>query len=261
MFFCITVKSFDGLFKKLSLTLSHDDQSTGTRGIFVTGTDTGVGKTLVAAGLVHLLAQQGRRVVGLKPVASGADRGAGGLRNPDALALAAAGSVSVPYATTNPYCFEPAIAPHLAARDAGIAISIDALENWYAFAAAGAEIAVVEGAGGWRVPLHPTGFLSELPERLGLGVILVVGLRLGCLNHARLTLEAIAASGRCPFIGWVGNRIDAGFARIEDNLQSLEIVLGAPPLAVIPTLQVADAGTTAGWLDRPLLRQAVFPPQ
>jgi len=240
--------------------LSLHRKSTGTRGIFVTGTDTGVGKTIVAAGLVHLLAQQGRRVVGLKPVASGAQPTPGGLRNDDAVALAAAGSVPLSYELTNPLCFEPPIAPHLAARDAGTVISVDALERWYACAAAGAEIAVVEGAGGWRVPLHPAGFLSELPERLGLGVILVVGLRLGCLNHARLTLEAIAAADRCPFIGWVGNRIDAGFARAEENLESLEFVLGSPPLAVIPTLDVAAAASAAAWLDRPLLRQAVFPP-
>ncbi len=227
----------------------------------MTGTDTGVGKTLVATGLVHLLAQQGHRVVGLKPVASGAHSTPAGLRNLDAVALAAAGSVPLPYEMTNPLCFEPAIAPHLAARDVGVAISVDALEQWYASATAGAEIAIVEGAGGWRVPLHPDGFLSELPERLGLGVILVVGLRLGCLNHARLTLEAIAASGRCVFIGWVGNRIDAGFARIEDNLESLEFALGSPPLAVIPTLEAAGACSAAAWLDRPLLRQAVFPPQ
>ncbi len=226
----------------------------------MTGTDTGVGKTIVAAGLVHLLAQRGQRVVGLKPVASGADAGAHGLRNQDALALAAAGSVPLPYEMTNPLCFEPAVAPHLAARDAGIAISVDELEQWYACATAGAEIAIVEGAGGWRVPLHPAGFLSDLPERLGLGVILVVGLRLGCLNHARLTLEAISASDRCRFIGWVGNHVDTGFARAEENLESLEIVLGAPPLAVIPTLEIAGAASAADWLDRPLLRQAVFPP-
>jgi dethiobiotin synthetase len=244
----------------LSFILSRDDKLAAPRGIFVTGTDTGVGKTVVAAGLVHLLAQQGRRVVGLKPVASGAQSTPGGLQNEDALALAAVGSVPLAYGMTNPLCFEPAIAPHLAARDAGTAISVDALERWYASATTGAEIAIVEGAGGWRVPLHPAGFLSDLPERLGLGVILVVGLRLGCLNHARLTLEAIAASGRCPFVGWVGNRIDAGFARIDDNLESLQVLLGAPPLAVLPTLEGTGAASAAGWLDRPLLRQAVFPP-
>lgn len=226
----------------------------------MTGTDTGVGKTAVAAGLVHLLARQGHRVVGLKPVASGAQPTSAGLRNEDAVALAMAGSVPLPYEMTNPLCFEPAIAPHLAARDAGTSISIDALERWYTSATVDAEIAIVEGAGGWRVPLHPAGFLSDLPERLGLGVILVVGLRLGCLNHARLTLEAIAASHRCPFIGWIGNHIDDGFARAEENLDSLAVILGAPPLAVVPTLGVAEAASVVAWLDRPRLRQAVFPP-
>lgn len=233
----------------------------GPRGFFVTGTDTGVGKTVVATGLVRLLTQQGWRVVGLKPVASGAHADADGLRNDDALALAAAGSIPLRYETTNPFCFEPAIAPQLAARDVGVVISVEALERWFASASAGAEIAVVEGAGGWRVPLHPDGFLSDLPERLGLGVILVVGLRLGCLNHARLTFEAIAAAGRCPFVGWIGNRIDPGFARLDDNLESLENLLGAPPLAVVPTLETAAATSVADWLDRPLLRQAVFPPR
>jgi dethiobiotin synthetase len=248
-------------FVNLQLINSGSGQPPRPRGIFVTGTDTGVGKTVIAAGLVHLLAQQGHRVVGLKPVASGAQSTPDGLRNEDALALAAASSVPLPYGMTNPLCFEPAIAPHLAARDAGVPISVDALAQWYERATDGAELAVVEGAGGWRVPLYPAGFLSDLPERLALGVVLVVGLRLGCLNHARLTLEAVASSGRCPFVGWIGNRIDAGFARLDDNLASLENVLGAPPLAVIPALEAPGAAAAAAWLDRPLRRQAVFPPR
>jgi dethiobiotin synthetase len=207
-----------------------------TPGLFVTGTDTGVGKTVVAAGLVRRLAEQGRRVVGLKPVASGAEPTAVGLRNSDALALAEAGSVARPYHLTNPHCFAPAIAPHLAAADAGVELRPADLARWYGEASAGAEFAVVEGAGGWRVPLHPGGFLSDLPEHLGLGVVLVVGLRLGCLNHARLTLEAIERSGRCPFLGWIGNRIDPHFERAEDNLATLGRLLGGPPLAVLPRL-------------------------
>jgi dethiobiotin synthetase len=207
-----------------------------TKGIFVTGTDTGVGKTVVAAGLVRLLARQGRRVIGLKPVASGAERTPEGLRNPDALALAAEGTIRVPYALTNPYCFEPPIAPHLAAVEAGVEVPLDDLIRWYGQAAADAEVAIVEGAGGWRVPLHPDGFLSDLPESLGLGVIVVVGLRLGCLNHARLTLEAIEHTGRCPVLGWIGNRIDPGYERLDDNLETLARLLGGPPLAVLPPL-------------------------
>ena len=224
-----------------------------TQGVFVTGTDTGVGKTVVAAGLVRLLAQQGRRVIGLKPVASGAERTPVGLRNADALALSAAGSVEVPYRVTNPYCFEPAVAPHLAAAEVGVELPVGELERWYRQASAGAEVAIVEGAGGWRVPLHPDGFLSDLPEALGLGVILVVGLRLGCLNHARLTLEAIERSGRCPFLGWVGNGIDPGFERLEANLATLARLLGDPPLAVLPPLEAPhlDAvATTLGRCDR-----------
>jgi dethiobiotin synthetase len=219
-----------------------------TPGIFITGTDTGVGKTVVAAGLVRLLARQGRRVIGLKPVASGAERTPEGLRNADALALAAESPIPVPYALTNPYCFEPPIAPHLAAAEAGVEVSLDTLVRWYEQATAGADVAVVEGAGGWRVPLHPGGFLSDLPERLGFGVVLVVGLRLGCLNHARLSLEAIERSGRCPFVGWVGNRIDPGFERLDGNLATLCDLLGGPPLVVLPPLAAPDPATVSALL-------------
>jgi dethiobiotin synthetase len=221
---------------------------THTRGIFVTGTDTGVGKTLVAAGLVRVLADRGHRVVGLKPIASGAEPARGGLRNADALALAAESSVDLPYELTNPYCFGPAVAPHLAAAEAGVRLSLDELVAWYARATADAEFAIVEGAGGWRVPLHPEGFLSDLPERLGLGVLLVVGLRLGCLSHARLTLEAILSGNRCPFAGWIGNQVDAGFERLDANVATLERLLGAPPLAVIPPLAEPTASAAAKYL-------------
>lgn len=204
-------------------------------GIYITGTDTGVGKTLVATAWTHALTASGLKVVGLKPIASGAGRDREGrLQNADALALQAASSVALPYEQVNPYCFEPAIAPHLAAAEADRCIGIDALVQWYGRASAGADIALVEGAGGWRVPLHPLGFLSDLPEQLGLGVVLVVGLKLGCLNHARLTLEAIEHAGRCPFLGWIGNRIDPGFERVDDNLQTLERLLGGPALALLP---------------------------
>jgi dethiobiotin synthetase len=228
-----------------------------TQGIFVTGTDTGVGKTVVAAGLVRLLATQGRRVAGFKPIASGADLTPDGLRNADALALAAQGSVSLPYAQTNPYCFAPPVAPHLAAADAGIAVTTALLARWYDEATRGVEVAVVEGAGGWRVPLHPEGFLSDLPEQLGLGVILVVGLRLGCLNHARLTLEAIGRSGRCPFLGWIGCCVDPGMARLEGNLATLERLLGGAALAVIPPLADPAAERVVEYLDRPGLARSL----
>lgn len=221
-----------------------------TQGIFITGTDTGVGKTVVAAGLVRLLAAQGHRVIGLKPLASGAARTSAGLRNADALTLAAEGAIQVPYEMTNPWCFGPAIAPHLAAAEAGVALSVGELVRWYERACAGAEVAIVEGAGGWRLPLHPDGFLSDLPERLGLGVVLVVGLRLGCLNHARLAVEAIERSGRCPFLGWIGNAIDPGFECVDGNLATLARLLGGSPLAVLPTLPEPTPAVVAALLDR-----------
>jgi dethiobiotin synthetase len=230
------------------------------RGIFITGTDTGAGKTVVAAGLVRLLAGQGRRVLGLKPIASGADRTTAGLRNADALALAAESSVHVPYAVTNPYCFEPAIAPHLAAAEAGMPVPVTALTRWYQEAVTGAELVIVEGAGGWRVPLHPEGFLSDLPEQLGLGVVLVVGLRLGCLNHARLTLEAIECSGRCRFLGWIGCQVDPAFARLGANLDTLARLLGQPALAVVPHLAEPEPGRTASCLATPALGRTLAAP-
>jgi dethiobiotin synthetase len=192
--------------------------------------------------------------VGLKPVASGAERTHVGRRNADALALAAESSIDLPYHLTNPYCFEPAVAPHLAAAEAGVSIEVARLVDWYRAATSQCEFAVVEGAGGWRVPLHPEGFLSDLPEQLGLGVILVVGLRLGCLNHARLTLEAIERGGRSPFIGWIGNRIEPGFLRLDENLSTVHRLLGSPPLAVIPPLPDPTPARVAEHLAEPALK-------
>jgi dethiobiotin synthetase len=207
-----------------------------TPGFFITGTNTGVGKTAVAAAILRLLAVEGVRAVGLKPVASGSERSGPGepLRNPDALELQAAAPVHLPYASVNPWCYQPAVAPHLAARDAGETLTVSGMVDWYEHATSQAELAIVEGAGGWRVPLHPDGFLSDLPESLGLGVILVVGATLGCLNHARLTAEVIHAGGRCRLLGWIASEIDPDFERRTDNLHTLESLLGGPPLAVAP---------------------------
>lgn len=208
-----------------------------TPGIFVTGTSTGVGKTLITAAWTRALVQRGYRVVALKPVASGATRDHDGrLRNADAAELQAAAAVRLPYEQVNPHCFESPVAPHIAAEEAGERISMPRLCDWYQRASAGADLALVEGAGGWRVPLHPDGFLSDLPEQLGLGVVLVVGLTLGCLNHARLTFEAVEHAGRCQFLGWIGNQADPGFDRFDANLRTLERLLGTPPLALIPAL-------------------------
>lgn len=201
-----------------------------TRGVFVTGTDTGVGKTEVAAGLISAAAKLGLKTAGMKPVASGAELTLEGLRSADALKLMAAANLKKLYAEVNPYCFAPAIAPHIAALEAGVEIVLENVQRAYAGLCQGADAVVVEGVGGWQVPLAPALDLSDLVRALDLPVVLVVGMRLGCLNHALLTARAIRADG-LEFAGWVANAIDSSFQRPEANLATLEAELGAPLLA------------------------------
>lgn len=204
----------------------------GRRDFFVTGTDTGVGKTLVSAALLRRLRGQGRAVAGMKPVASGSVRTKDGLRNEDALALLAECSRPWPYEVVNPFCFEPPIAPHLAAAEAGSDIHLEPIERAFRELQADCDVVVVEGAGGFLVPLGPELSFADLPAALGLEVILVVGLRLGCLNHALLTAEAIERRGP-GLAGWVGNLIDPEFDRLEANVDSLERNIEAPCIGVI----------------------------
>ena len=202
------------------------------RAVFVTGTDTGVGKTEVAAGLISAAAESGLRAVGMKPVASGAEQTPEGLRSADALKLMAAANLKKLYAEVNPYCFAPAIAPHIAALEAGVEIGLETVQRAYAGLCQGADAVVVEGVGGWQVPLAPGLELPDLARALDLPVVLVVGMRLGCLNHALLTARAICADG-LELAGWVANAIDSSFQRPEANLATLEAELGAPLLARI----------------------------
>ncbi|MCA1805588.1 MAG: dethiobiotin synthase [Xanthomonadaceae bacterium] len=202
-------------------------------GYFITGTDTEVGKTRVSVALLHWLQQQGLRVAGMKPVAAGCEETAAGLRNEDALALQAASSVTLPYDTINPYALAPPIAPHLAARDAGILIDIDPILAAYRTIAAQVDSVVVEGAGGWRVPLNDNQDMSDLAAALGLPVVLVVDIRLGCINHALLSAQAIAARG-LPLAGWAANHAHGDYARSADNIASIAARVGAPLLGVIP---------------------------
>ncbi|HEX6571429.1 MAG TPA: dethiobiotin synthase [Steroidobacteraceae bacterium] len=232
----------------------HGTLSGPQRALYVTGTDTGVGKTLVAVALVRALNAAGLRTRGLKPLASGAMRTPQGLRNADALALQTEGRPPAPYELVNPFCFEPAIAPHLAAAEAGVPTPLATLLDWYAQATRDCDRVVIEGAGGWRVPLHPEGYTSNLPEALRLPVLLVVGVRLGCLNHARLTFEAIRAARRAPFAGWIANRIDPTAERAQDNIATLERLLECPPLAVIPWLSPPDTDVAARALAKALDR-------
>lgn len=204
-----------------------------TSGWFITGTDTGVGKTQVACALVGALAQAGHPVVGMKPVASGARRTPDGLRNEDAERLQAVGSVSTDYETINPYCFEPPVAPHLAAEDAGLPIRRELILERYARLKQRAQFVVVEGAGGWRVPLGPQWTMSDLALAFGLPVVLVVGMRLGCLNQALLSVEAIRRDGAI-LAGWVANHIDPGMLLFDRNLAVLEQRIGVAPLAIFP---------------------------
>ena len=217
------------------------------RGIFVTGTDTGVGKTLVTAGLMHALRAKGLNVAGMKPVASGSAVTPEGLRNEDALALQAAASRPWAYEVVNPYTFEPAIAPHIAAEEAGIAVDLAVIERTFGQLLAASDVVVIEGAGGFLVPLTPGLSFADIPVRLGLEVVLVVGLRLGCLNHAFLTAEAVAARG-LELVGWVGNQVDPGYERLDGNLAALATGLPAPCLGVIPPLDPPDPVAAAGLL-------------
>lgn len=219
-----------------------------TQAFFVTGTDTDAGKTTVAAGLLHAARRAGLSTAAGKPVASGCVMSAQGLRNSDALALWAQCSLPLRYDEVNPYAFEPAIAPHLAAREAGVVLSMEALlVPMRRLLEHGADFTLIEGAGGWRVPLSGKATLSELPVALGVRVILVVGVRLGCINHAVLSAEAIARDG-LELAGWVANIVDGDTARLEDNLATLHERLAAPCLGVVPRLANADAAAVAGHL-------------
>jgi dethiobiotin synthetase len=201
-------------------------------GFFVTGTDTGVGKTRAAAALVRALARQGIAVAAMKPVAAGAGVSTEGLRNDDALELVRAANTQAPYAEVNPYCLAAPVSPHLAAADAGVRIDIAVIVRSFAALAARADCVVVEGAGGWLAPIGSDETMADVALALALPVVLVVGLRLGCLNHALLTARAIEASG-LPLAAWIANAIDPCFERAAENVTTLERLLAMKPLAVI----------------------------
>jgi dethiobiotin synthetase len=210
-----------------------------SRGYFVTGTDTGVGKTLITAALLRRLRESGVKVAGMKPVAAGAVAGPEGRANEDALLLQAESSVRHPYALVNPWLFEAAVAPHIAASESGVVIDTDRIVQAYETLRASADVVLAEGAGGFLVPLDAQRSFAELPGLLGMEVLLVVGLRLGCLNHALLTVEAIAARGY-RLAGWIGNGIDPAFARRDANIATLTEMIAAPCLGIVPWL--ADPG-------------------
>jgi dethiobiotin synthetase len=213
-------------------------------GWFITGTDTGVGKTRVAAMLLEALARARQPAVGMKPVASGCRETGVGLRSEDAERLLAASGVAADYADVNPYAFAPACAPHLAAREAGVEIRPEKILECFRRLARRAPWVVVEGVGGWMVPLGERLTLADVARVLRLPVVLVVGMRLGCLNHALLTAAAIRRDG-VPLAGWIANQIDPAMTRLDENINALRERIGAPLLAAFPFRQHPDDGPPA----------------
>lgn len=209
---------------------------------FLTGTDTGVGKTLIASALLHVAAAQGLRALGMKPVAAG-DAG-------DVDALIAAGSVAAPRDCVNPYLLREPLSPHIAAQRDGTPIDLDHIARCFGELRERADFLIVEGAGGFRVPLSDAHDGADLAARLGLPVILVVGLRLGCLNHALLTAGAIRARG-LRLAGWVANQVDAQIACVDENIDTLRARLGAPLLGFVPHQALPDPAQVASLLALP----------
>lgn len=218
---------------------------------FITGTDTGVGKTLISCALLYGLAAQGRRVAGFKPVSAGCDEDE---HNDDARALRAASTMQLTYGQVNPYCFRHAIAPHLAARNEGVRIELSRILTSYRELAGQADEVIVEGAGGFLVPLNDRYSSADLAQQLNLPVILVVGMRLGCINHALLTLRAIA-DYRLECAGWVANVPDADMDALQQNIAALRERIAAPLLGVVPHQAEPDARVAARYLDLSLLER------
>lgn len=219
---------------------------------FITGTDTGVGKTLVSCALLLVFAAQGKRVAGFKPVAAGCDEDE---HNDDAQALRAASGMPLTYGQVNPFCFRHAIAPHIAARHSGVRIKLSLILTSYRELAGQAEEVIVEGAGGFMVPLNDQQNSADLAKELNLPVIVVVGMRLGCLNHALLTLRAIA-DYQLECAGWVANVLDADMDALQENIDALRERIAAPLLGVVPYMPAPDAKAVAQHLDINLLERS-----
>lgn len=216
--------------------------------LFVTGTDTDVGKTWVACALLEAFNQRGYSTAAVKPVAAGCEKTAQGYRNSDALALQAAMSLSLPYEQVNPVAMEPPIAPHIAIQEAQREVALSELvESCEGVFQHSANLTVVEGAGGWRVPINEDYTLADLARQLKVPVLLVVGMRLGCLNHAALTYEAIKADGlNC--VGWVANVLSADMPYLKENIATLKQTLPCPCVGEVPYLPGKSARDIAAYL-------------
>ena len=202
-------------------------------GYFITGTDTGVGKTCIALALMQQFKKQGKIVGAMKPVSAGCARTNDGLRNDDAILLQKESSIELPYEIVNPYAYQPPIAPHIAAQQIADYIGIDKVEQCYAQIDSKSEIVIVEGAGGWLVPINDKETMADIAIRLKLPVILVIGMRLGCLNHALLSIQSIKNSG-LTLTGWIANHFQQEMRNYQDNIDSLKQRIPAPLLGTVP---------------------------
>ena len=221
------------------------------KGFFITGTDTEVGKSWCSVGLMAKLQQQGHSVVGMKPIASGCAQTTQGLRNDDALLIQRQGSKLIDYEIINPYSFSPAIAPHIAAAQAGEEINIEKIVAQFKALQTQADYVVVEGVGGWQVPLNNEESVADLAVALKLPVILVVGLRLGCINHALLSAESISQSG-CTLAGWIANSLNTDMDEQQKNIDAIAQRIDAPLLATVAHLDALDASAIAAHFANPL---------
>lgn len=219
---------------------------------FITGTDTDAGKTICTAGLLCKAKQQGLTTLGLKPVSAGCEQTADGLRNSDALALIAQSTEQIPYEQVNPVAYEAPIAPHIAALRNNKTLSASRLVGYIrgVLMINRAKFICVEGAGGWRVPLNLRESFSDVPKELNLPVILVVGMKLGCINHAVLTAEAITRDG-LTIAGWVANKIDDNMSAYQENFETLQALIKAPCLGEVPFLENPTAENVAEYLTLP----------
>jgi len=202
-------------------------------GYFITGTDTGAGKTLCSLALMEALKKQGLTVAGMKPVAAGCYQTAEGLRNDDAEKLLKASSRPLAYDLINPYAFEPPIAPHIAAEQRGVEIKISQIQQHYNALSIQVDRVIVEGAGGWLVPINAYQTLADVACALQLPIIMVVGMRLGCINHAMLTYNSIQATG-IKIVAWIANQVDGDMAVLTENVDYLASRFDAPLLGLIP---------------------------
>ena len=221
-----------------------------TRAFFVTGTDTGAGKTFTSTVLLHALRQRGLRAVGMKPVASGSESTADGLRNEDALALQAASDPRPDYARVNPFALREPTAPEIAARLDGVTVTLPPILDAFEALTSSADVVLVEGVGGFLAPIRDDFDQFELPRAMGLPVLLVVGLKLGCINHARLTVEAILARG-FTLLGWIASDVEPTMLFPDDYFEALKAALPVPCFGRLPNSPDADPATLTEHLALP----------